>query len=176
MGRRLGIGAVVLAGAAAALGMAGCTAAVSNALDAPIQVISATDVAVGTSIQAVAQAAQAHLLVGGSFLGFGPASAAGTNITSGPSGSSGEISYSVTPGGGALVMTGWNRADRHCVGELYVQTALPTPVLGITSAGQYYFVAPAASSSACDAASYAATTAAPTGWPKNPSSSVWSVT
>jgi hypothetical protein len=166
----MGTRARLAAGAGAvALLAGGCTSSVQNALDAPIQAIPKTDVVVETNLQGAIQAAQTALEVSGSFSSFGSSSAGSIDMTAGASGSPGQISYAVIAGGDGIVLVGWNRADQHCVGALYVHSALATPVLGESAPGQYYFIAPASSSSACSATSFATMASAPGGWPYEPS-------
>ena len=169
--RFLGAGAMVLA----AFAFSGCTNEVASDLDAPIQTITATDVVVLTNIQAVMQSAQTSVQMTHSFSSFSAGTAAGDgmNVTSGPSTSDGQISYAVTAGGNGIVFVGWNHADQHCVGELDFNDAPPTPVHGVATAGVvYYFIAPAASSTDCDASSFAAMASAPSHWPYAPSDNV----
>jgi hypothetical protein len=163
------VAALVVGGVVAA----GCTADVANGLGAPLQAIPKTDVVVETNIQSVQQAAQATLEVSQSFAGFGSTGAGGTEVTSGPSTSAGQISYAVAPGDEGVVLVGWNHTDQHCVGTVYIHQPLTSPVLGETAAGQYDFVAPAPTSAQCYAATFVATPGAPSGWPESPSATGW---
>lgn len=169
---RAGLVVLALLVLLAGLGLAGCSS-VANDVAAPLGVIKDTDVTVETTLQAVLQAAEVGLETRGSFAGFGPGSSSGTNVTPGASSGPGQVSYAVTPGGGGLVIAAWNKADRHCIGAVDVHGTIPVSVLGITSPGEYYFVAPAASSSACDAASLESEGSAPSGWPEAPSTAGW---
>lgn len=157
--------------AACASSLSGCTTQVANDLDAPLQAIGATDVVVETNVQSAMQAAESHLQTAGSLTGFGAGDGGGVTLTAGPSPSDGDLSYAVTSGGGGIVIVGWNKADEHCIGAVWIGADTTAPVLGETGPNQQYdFVAPAASSSSCDASSFAGTTAAPSGWPEDPSS------
>ncbi len=151
----------------------GCSSSVANGLDAPIKAIPATDVVIETNIQAVEQATQATLETTGSFVDFNTADAGGTAVTTGPSPGPADISYALVGAGSGIILAGWNHADRHCIGVLYVHQALSTPVLGESNAGTYDFVAPASSSAACSAVALAASSGAPSAWPESPSSSGW---
>ena len=135
--------------------------------------IPRTDVIIETNIESALQAAQAELAVSGSFTGFGPASAGGTDVTAGPSTAAGQLSYAATTGGTGIVVAGWNHADQHCVGTVYLTRELPSPVLGLSSARQYDFVAPAPTALSCDATTFAASPATPLNWPELPSASGW---
>ncbi|MHB8246601.1 MAG: hypothetical protein ACYDGN_14880 [Acidimicrobiales bacterium] len=173
-GGRLGlVGAASVSLCLAAVGLGGCTAAVGKALDAPLQVIPRTDVVVETNVQSAFEAAQANLAVSGSFAGFGPGSGGGTDLTAGPSTAPGQISFAVTPGGTGIVFAGWNHADQHCVGSIYVSAQLSSPVLGVSTAGRYDFIAPSRSSVYCDAATFVGSPATPLNWPELPSVSGW---
>lgn len=161
--------------AATVLSTAGCsTQTAANDFGAPINAIPATDVVVETNIQAAAQAAQTQLESGGSFSGFGAASSGGVVLTTGASSTPSQISYAVVSNGSGVVFAGYNGADNHCIGQVYVSSTLSAPVLGTANAGQYDFIAPSPSSSDCDAASLAAQVGAPSGWPVEPSSGGWS--
>jgi outer membrane murein-binding lipoprotein Lpp len=154
--------------------VAGCsTNQAASDLGAPLSVIPKTDVVVETNIQAVVQAAQAVLQTTQSLAAFGPGASGGTSVTTGPSTSAGQISYAVAPGGNGIVFVGWNKADQHCIGQVYVAHPLASPVLSQSAPGQYDFVAPAGSSSSCDAASYLAEPSVPSGWPEDPSAGGW---
>ena len=170
-GRSRGLLRPGLVVAGAVLALSGCSSQVAKALEAPIKVLSAADVVVETNEQAALQAAQIGLETAGSFSNFGPSSAStGLDLTLGPSSGPGQLSYAVVGGGNAVLLAGWNHADEHCIGVLYVHSALSSPVLGVTSPGQWDFVAPAKTSSSCDAANLAATSGAPSGWPYGPAS------
>lgn len=157
--------------AACAFSLAGCTSQVATDLDAPLKAIGATDVVVETNVQSALQAAQTELQTTGSLSGFTAGGGGGVALTSGPSPSDGQLSYAVTGGGEGVVLVGWNKADEHCIGAVWFHSEASTPVLGQSAPGQYDFVAPAASDSECDAASFANTAAAPAGWPESPASS-----
>jgi hypothetical protein len=147
--------------------LGGCTAEVSQALDAPIKATSATDVVVETNLQAVLQSAQVELETTGSFADFSPTDG-GVAVTSGSSNGPGQISYALVGGGGGIVLVGLNHVDRHCIGVVDIHIALGAPVLGATAPGQYSFIAPALSPASCTASSYAALPAASSGWPLAP--------
>ncbi len=166
---------LVLAGAlgCGVLG-AGCsTTQAAKDFGGPLSVIPRTDVVVETNIQAVVQAAQTVLQTTQSMASFGAASSGGMDVTTGPSTTAGQISYAIAPGGEGGVFAGWNHTDDHCLGMVYVASPVTTPILGETSPGQYEFVDRASSSSQCDAASFVGQSAAPSGWPRAPSSSGW---
>lgn len=171
MGRRsVGVTAALLG---VLLCSSACVSDVSNAVDAPINVIPDTDVAVETNIQSATQAAQTRLEAGGSFSGFTAGQGGGTDMTSGPSTAPGQVSYAIIGGGQGIVLAAWNHADQHCIGSVYIHTAMALTVLGVAAPGTYDFIAPAPSSSNCDAATFAATSPAPSGWPWAPSASGW---
>lgn len=162
----------VLLGGLAVIALAGCSGQVANDLDAPIKAISGTDVVIETNVSAVLQSAQAVLATSGSFAAFTGAGS-GTAVTTAASSGPGDISYAVTTGGEGIMLVGWNRADDHCVGALYLHESPPAPVLGATAAGQYDFVAPATTSAECDAAGFVSRATAPNRWPESPSTSGW---
>jgi hypothetical protein len=159
----------VLLGVASAAACAGCSSStVAKSLDQPIQALNATDVALETTLQAVQQVAETQYAIAHTYSTFS-AGAGGVSVTNGPSPGPGQTSWSAVASGQAIVLALWNKADIHCVGMITIKQAISPPVLGESSPGTYYFVAPALTSSACDAAVLAENAVTPPGWVYNPS-------
>jgi len=135
---------------------------VSTAITGPLLALKDSDTVVETNLKTILTAVQT---------GISP-SQAGLATTSGPSTSYGLVSVS-DPSGGPLVLAGFNQLSDDCLGLVDITTA-SSAVLGQTQPGTYYFWVISTSPSGCDAASYAATPGAPSGWPAgDPSETGW---
>jgi hypothetical protein len=132
-----------------------------NPSNGPLGVLKVSDVVVETNLQSVATAADGIT--------------AGITTTSGPSLGYKEISVS-SAAGHPTILAGYNNLSRDCLGMVEITTP-GFPVLGETQPGTYDFWLLGTPASACDAASFSATTSVPTGWPAgDPTSSGFPIT
>ena len=164
--RRFGTfaGGLVLSGLVVLTSACGLANDVSTAATGPLLALKDSDTVVEQNLQTALTALQSGA----------PASPAGTGIstTSGPSTGYGVVSLSEGAGQPA-VLAGFNQLSNDCLGLVYI-TSPGATVLGQSQPGTYYFWLAQTTSSACDAASFAATPAVPKGWPSgDPSGSTW---
>ena len=134
----------------------------SSAATGPLLALKDSDTVVETNLKTVVTALQ----TGES------ASQSGIATTSGPSTGYGDVSVSDATGQ-ATVLAGFNQLSKDCLGVVYITTAASS-VLGQSQPGTYYFWVVNTTSPGCDAASFAATPSAPSGWPAgDPSGTGW---
>jgi hypothetical protein len=130
----------------------------SNAAEAPLGALKATDVVVETNLQSLET----------------PTGGIGSSVaqTAGPS--TGPTVISVSSGAGRpTVLAGFNPDSNDCLGAIEI-TSPGIAVLGESQPGTYDFWVTGTTSAACDAATFAATTSVPSGWPSgDPTSSGW---
>jgi len=146
--------------------VSGCALAsdAGSAVEAPLVALPDSDVVVETNLKS----ADENLDTGAS--AFGDSS--GTAFVAGPSTGAASISESTSPGG-ATVLAAFNPLSDDCLG-LFVVPVAAASVLGESQPGTYYYWNRHSTAPACDAASFAASVSAPSGWPAgDPSASQW---
>jgi len=150
--RRAGRCAVIVG----TLGLLVAACGLPSAIEAPLRTLTMSDVVVETNLQSVATATD----------GIG----SGVATTTGPSTTYHTVSVS-SAAGHPTVLAGFNQLSNDCLGLVEI-TSPGFPVLGENQSGTFYFWVLGTTSPACDAASFAATTTAPSHWPTgDPSSS-----
>jgi nitrous oxide reductase len=143
---------------------AGCGLAndAQTAITGPLLALKDSDTVVEQNLQTVQTVVQSGE----------PASTSSIATTSGPSTGYGEISVSQAAGQ-PTVIAGFNQLSDDCLGLVFITTG-GAAVLGQSQPGSYYFWVTGTTSAACDAASFAATPAAPSAWGAgDPSGSGW---
>lgn len=155
---------LVLAGLVLLTSACGLANDASTAATGPLLALKDSDTVVEQNLQTALTSLQSGAPSGQAVTGIA--------TTSGPSTGYGVVSIS-NPAGQPAVLAGFNQLSDDCLGLVYITTPGAT-VLGQSQAGTYYFWLTQTTSSACDAASFAATPAAPKGWPSgDPSGSTW---
>ncbi len=161
VGRRLLSSSVMaLAMCGAGVSAAGCSTAheAATAVTAPLSVLPDTDAVVETNLTTASEGA----IAGGGL---------GVQTTSGPSTSYNVISESSSPQ--VVVLAGFNQLSDDCLGLVKISAA-SVPVLGESQPGSYDFWVKGTEAASCNAASFAATSSVPQGWPAgDPSSAGW---
>jgi hypothetical protein len=153
----------------AALAGCGASAALGNAVFAPLSVLPDTDVALETNLQTALQAGQVQTgLVNISSSEVN----GGVPETTGPPDSAGVVSVaSIT---GVSVYTAFNPADRHCLGAFVLAPGSAVIVLGKSTPGTYDFWFGPTMASGCTASDFTTEATVPSGWAGgDPSSTGW---
>jgi hypothetical protein len=153
---RVALGMLALASFAVLAGACGLENDANTAAEAPLGALKATDVVLETNLQSVET----------------PTDGMGSSVvqTAGPS--TGPTVISLSSGTGRpTVLAGFNPDSSDCLGVVEI-TSPGVAVLGETQAATYDFWVTGTTSAACDAASFAAMTSVPAGWPSgDPTSS-----
>lgn len=149
VGRHFARAVLALSGLAMLASACGVANELGSGVEAPLGALKASDSVVETNLQTAATVTD----------GLGSSVA----TTSGPSTSYRVVSVS-SGSGRPTVFAGFNQLSNDCLG--IIQIASPgVEVLGETQPGSYDFWVTGTTSSECDAATFAATTAVPAGWP-----------
>lgn len=149
VGRHVARAVLALSGLAMLASACGVANELGSGVEAPLGALKASDSVVETNLQTAATVTD----------GLGSSVA----TTSGPSTSYRVVSVS-SGSGRPTVFAGFNQLSNDCLG--IIQIASPgVEVLGETQPGSYDFWVTGTTSSECDAATFAATTAVPAGWP-----------